>query len=176
MFLIYGIDPDTNLTKPFNRADYYITTTNVPSGCAPNTGVLRKAIVTQTNGTFPAANLLPILDCVADMQVIYRLDIDENGAIGTSSNADGSTVSSSEGASVATVQATFNSAELIRKRLKEVRVYILTHEGQRDTGYTYPSTTITVGEFGLGRDFDVSAQRNYRWKVITLVVEPKNLQ
>lgn len=43
LLLIYGIDPDTDLRMPFNRADYFISKTNVPQKCASKTGVLEKA-------------------------------------------------------------------------------------------------------------------------------------
>lgn len=176
--VVYGVDPDTSLRMPFNRADYYISTSNVPSKCAPNTGVLGKAVVNQSGGAL--TNFLPLLDCVADMQVIYQLDMNDDGTIGTQANSDGSSVSSSEGATAATVQATLASASLLRQRLKEVRVYILAHEGQMDLSYSYPSSTITVGEFSLGSTFNLSSTigstySNYRWKVYTIVVKPGNL-
>ena len=46
--------------------------------------------------------------------------------------------------------------------------------------FKYQSSTITVGEFGIGRTFNLSATigsgwENYRWKVSTLVVKPRNL-
>lgn len=183
--IIYGVDGDTNLRMPFNRADYYIwrattnpSTDDVPDRCATNTGVLRKAVVNQSAGTFQGG-IFPLLDCVADMQVIYQLDMNDDGTIGTQANADGSSVSSSEGATAATVQATLASASLLRQRLKEVRVYILAHEGQRDVNYTYPNTVITVGEFGVGRNFNLTAitdYQNYRWKIYTIVVKPVNLR
>ena len=45
-FVIYGVDPDTNLRRPFNRADYYIQRpASMPQACAPNTGVLYKATI-----------------------------------------------------------------------------------------------------------------------------------
>lgn len=178
--IIYGVDANTNLRAPFNRTDYYVNTpAAMPQSCAPNTGILYKATLNHGDGAFTA---YPLLDCVADMQIIYRLDMDENGAIGTNSNADGSSVGSSEGATTATVQATFLSADLIRTRLKEVRVYILTHEGQMDTAFTYPNATITITDpdFGTVKTFNLGViiggnWQNYRWKVITLVVRPKNL-
>ncbi|MGQ9570577.1 MAG: PilW family protein [Thermodesulfovibrionales bacterium] len=192
-YLIYGIDPNTNLRMPFNRADYFISNTNVPQRCAPNTGVLVKAVVSHDDGDFDldedeVDDFMPLLDCVADMQVIYRFDMDGDNDTETISNADGGSVSSSEGASVTTVQETLNNAELLRNRLKEIRIYILAHEGQYDRFYTFNNFTcgtncITVGEFGLGRDFDLSTitpgntnYLNYRWKVYSLVVKPQNLR
>ena len=160
-FVIYGIDPDTNLRMPFNRADYYIQRlASIPQACAPNTGILYKASINQGDG---ARNPEPLIDCVADMQVIYRLDTNNDGAID-------STVNDISGL----------TAQQIRDRVKEVRVYILSHEGQSDMSFRYRNSTITVGEFGVGRTFNLSSTigsgwENYRWKVSTLVVKPRNL-
>jgi len=160
-FVIYGVDPDTSLRMPFNRADYYIQRpASIPQACAPNTGVLYKATVNQGNG---ALNPDPLIDCVADMQVIYRLDTNNDRTID-------STVDTVSGL----------TAQQIREQLREVRVYILSHEGQRDSAFKYSSNTVTVGEFGLGRTFNLSSiigagWENYRWKVSVLVVKPRNL-
>jgi hypothetical protein len=73
-------------------------------------------------------------------------------------------------------------------------MYILTHEGGRDTFYNYPNNQINVGEdFGGGvlgavwtHDGALAGSknmatifgaswRNYRWKVYTMVVVPNNL-
>jgi hypothetical protein len=150
---------------PFNRADYYIQRpASIPQACAPNTGILYKATINQGDG---ARNPEPLIDCVADMQVIYRLDNDNNGTID-------STVNDISGL----------TAQQIRDRVKEVRVYILSHEGELDRSFRYRNSTITVGEiFGgilFGRTFNLSATigsgwENYRWKVSTLVVKPRNL-
>jgi len=160
-FVIYGVDPDTNLRMPFNRADYYIQRpASIPQACAPNTGVLYKASINQGNG---ALNPEPLVDCVADLQVIYRLDTNNDGTID-------STVNDISGL----------TAQQIRDRVKEIRVYILSHEGQKDGAFKFASSTITVGEFGVGRTFNLSSTigsgwENYRWKVSTLVVKPRNL-
>jgi prepilin-type N-terminal cleavage/methylation domain-containing protein len=194
--VIYGLDPlDTTgepytRRMPFNRADYYIwrnststATDEVPDRCAPNTGVLRKAVISQKNGQ--RENPLPLLDCVADMQVVFGLDTDA-----TPDNVINCYVNNLAD-SLATVDA-----ENIRNRIKEVRVYILAHEGQIDRAFTFtppiPASFIRVGESSavlpggsctgvtvLGRDFDLSGitnWQNYRWKVYTLVVKPNNLR
>ncbi len=184
--LLFAVGPDNSLRMPFNRADYYISTSNVPAHCAPGTGVLRKSVVNQSDGKL--ADDSPLIDCVADFQVILGLDMDEDGVIGTFSNADGSSVVdspllslSSENATAAEVQATLSSASLLRKRLKEIRIYILAQEGQRDMDYNFGQQTVTVGEFGLGRNRDLSALVGdpeysfYRWKVYTLIVKPENI-
>jgi prepilin-type N-terminal cleavage/methylation domain-containing protein len=159
-FLIYGVDPDTNLRMPFNRADYYVSASNMPASCAPNTGVLYKATVNHSNGQL---NEMPLIDCVADMQVIFRLDTDSDGVVNSQSN-----------------DISAFTAQQIREQVKEVRVYILAHEGKRDQYYTHSPSVITVGEYGLGRDFDLAANigtgwQNYRWKVYTLVAKPREL-
>jgi len=79
--LIYGVDPSTSLRMPFNRADFFVSTSNVPQKCASNTGVLVKVVVNQSDGKL--TNYMPLLDCVADMQVVYSLDMDNNGQVGT---------------------------------------------------------------------------------------------
>lgn len=167
--IIYGVDPANNLRMPFNRADYYVSTTvTIPGRCAPGTGVLVKAIVQQNGGGFRVADTLPLLDCVADMQVSYGLDRDGDGTI------DDSAVVLNDLAAVPL------TAQQIRAQLKQVRVYILSHEGQRDPGYMHQTSPMLVGESAaLGRNFVVSAisnWQNYRWKVYTLVVTPINLR
>lgn len=165
VYVIYGVDDDTNLRMPFNRADYFIERpSDISSSCADNTGVLYKGVVSQTDGTIPSASKIPILDCVADMQVVFRRDTGTDGIIDTASE-DISTL----------------DAATIRDTVKEVRVYILAHEGQKDMSYT-SQATIRVGDTSLdgisvGRDFGITtANRNYRWKLYTLVVKMENLK
>lgn len=176
--IVYGVDPDTDLRMPFNRADYYIwrnststATDEVPDRCAPNTGVLRKAVISQNDGL--RQNPLPLLDCVADIQVIYGLDLNNDGDFDPFAG-DGYSED------ITTVPLT---AQQIRAQVKQVRVYILSHEGQRDTTYTYPSSTIDLGgDVGLTNTFDLSARigdpeyKYYRWKLYTIVVTPHNLE
>jgi prepilin-type N-terminal cleavage/methylation domain-containing protein len=178
--VIYGVDPGAKLSMPFNRADYFISAANVPTRCATGTGVLVKAIVSQNDGSF--INSTPLLDCVADMQVVLGMDSNDDGSVDDWTNGlfDPAVIDSL-------------TAQQIRDRLVEVRVYILTHEGQYDRFYTFNNFTpgavcpssfcIRVGESYLGnvlgRDFDLSAipnYLNYRWKVYTLVVKPQNLR
>ena len=155
--IVYGID-NVIPVRPFNRADYYIDNSARPLHCAQNTGVLVKAVVAHdASGTTPT--LMPLLDCVADMQVVYGLD----------NNADGTVDGWSED-----ISAGMTAAD-IRAQLAEIHVHILAQEGQRDDSYTSPSATIPVGSEGFGNNFDVSGYRNYRWKVYNIVMRPKNL-
>lgn len=172
LYLVYGVDPDTNLRMPFNRADYYIrkvSGTVIPNRCAPGTGILMKSVIRQADGNRGPG--IPLLDCVADMQVVFRGDTDGDDTFDDVSD-DISTL----------------TAEEIRKQIKEVRVYILAHEGQKDNTFNYcpnPSdcsdTKLEIPSsddpgYGAGRVFDfniagITDWRRYRWKVYTLVVK-----
>ena len=181
-YVIYGVAPDDSgaaLRMPFNRADYYISTTdsNLPSRCAPNTGVLMKSVLNQSDPITPAnagkrGDFLPLLDCVADMQVVFRFD----------ENADGNPEQTTD--DIASLGYT---DQQVRDRMMDIRVYILAHEGQRDPNFNYTTNPVTVGEFGAGRDFNfadpngdgtnvITNWQNYRWKIYTIVVRPKNLR
>ncbi|MCE5225605.1 MAG: prepilin-type N-terminal cleavage/methylation domain-containing protein [Porphyromonadaceae bacterium] len=153
--LIYGINANDYL-MPFNRVDYHIDNTNIPAHCAPATGVLIKNVINQSNGQRGGG--MPILDCVADMQVVLGLDTNSDGQIDLWSSAMPAL-----------------DAEGIRRQLKQVRVYILAHEGQRDSTYTYPTNIINITDpdagnlkaFNLlaiiGADFS-----QFRWKIYTI--------
>jgi type II secretory pathway pseudopilin PulG len=166
--IIYGMDTAA-IRMPFNRADYFISNTNVPARCAAGTGVLVKAVVRHNDGGF---DFMPLLDCVADFQVIFGTN-----TVGYTDNL--STLTDTNGNGII-------DAQEIREQVTEVRVYILAHEGQRDTNYTYPNLTITIPTdpsdpgSGLGSTFNLSTSigtgwQNFRWKVYTIVVNPNNL-
>ena len=154
--IVYGIGGD-NPVRPFNRADYYIAdnaTYTRPRHCASNTGVLVKAVMGHNaNGT---ATLFPLLDCVADMQLVYGIDTDANDVLEWQNFPPA------------------NAADL-RTQLRELRIHILAQVGQMDNTFTYPATTIPVGSAGFVNNFDVSGFRNYRWKVYNIVVRPTTL-
>ncbi|MDI6744486.1 MAG: prepilin-type N-terminal cleavage/methylation domain-containing protein [Thermodesulfovibrionales bacterium] len=170
--VVYGITPTgTAPQRPFNRADYYIwrgstdpAADDVPDRCAPNTGVLRKAVLNH-NGNF-AGGIFPLLDCVADMQVVFGLDNDNDGDFepGVAGSTD-----------LYTNSLVGMTAANIRDNVKEIRVYILAHEGQRDATYTSAAAIVVGPDAALGRLFNLGANLNYRWKVYTLVVMPNNL-
>jgi prepilin-type N-terminal cleavage/methylation domain-containing protein len=170
---IYGVNGENNLRMPYNRADYYVRVPNagfsrVPQRCAPNTGILFKAVVGHESGT---QTEFPLLDCVADFQIVYSLDRNNNG------NPEDVPASG-----LRNLDNTPMSAAEIRNQLKNIQIYILTHEGKKDTSFTYPNNTIGVGPgtgltSGSGRTFGLysSSQKNYRWKVYRITVSPKNL-
>lgn len=174
--LVYGISPAnaTNaLRAPFNRSDYYLSAANplsainVPARCAAGTSVLVRATLNQDNG---ALDEMPVLDCVADLQVVYDLDTDNDGTIDTPTN-----------------DISAMTTQQIRDQLRNVQVYILAHEGQKDTTFTFNNytaggTSVRVGRSALiGRDFDLSTiadpdYDNYRWKLYNISVQTGNLR
>ena len=159
--IVYGIGSMAATRFPFNRADYYIADSSVyptPGRCAPITGTLVKRVVKHSDGAL--GDPLPLLDCVADFQVIFGLD----------NNADHVVDSWSTNVSVPLL-----SAADLRSQLVEVRIHILAQSGQRDDSYSYPQDNVYVGSESAGRNFPLSGYRKYRWKQYTIVVKPKNL-
>lgn len=208
-YYVYGVQSYTSgstntLGMPFNRADYFVATpsdNSLPSSCAPNTGILYKAIVNHSDGKL---TYLPIMDCVADMQVVLGWNLGDSsgnlvasdydmgsGQIDTWSNADGTTASST----LALPQNYVNNPILadpahIRTKLKLVKVYILAQVGPKDPNYTSPASiqiydpnNTSIPESGIVRQTNSpsgyynlpSTMLNYRWKVYRLVVKPNNL-
>ncbi|HMK55148.1 MAG TPA: PilW family protein [Dissulfurispiraceae bacterium] len=165
-YMVYGIDNASPVRMPFNRADYFISLNSIPSTCAAGTGVLTKYTVNHNGGSLTA---FPVIDCVADFQVSFGLDTNTDNVIDQW---------------LASLPAATYGPEQIRKMVKEVRVYILLHEGRMDPSFTFSDftgggTSVRVGDTYGGRNFDLAAIanfQNYRWKVITMVVTPKNLQ
>lgn len=166
LYLVYGVSGSSNLRAPYNRVDYYINRpATISARCAQGTGNLYKAVLNHSGG---GVTQYPLLDCVADMQVVYALDSTGDGEINDYAEEDG----------LATL-----SAKQIREQLKEIRIYFLVQEGQKDRFYTYPNSEPLVGEniWGVDRgrkfkfvDHGVTDWQNYRWKVYTLVATPKN--
>ncbi len=171
MYIVYGVSPSSNLRVPYNRVDYYVkrpsALTDIPARCAkgtnskPGAGILYKAVMDHSNGTFTQ---YPLLECVADMQVVFNVaadgingvDVDHSGLTGL-------------------------SAKEIRQQLKMIKVYIVAHEGGRDTSFSYANQTISVGG-GTGRTLDLKNDvvgsdeyKFYRWKIYTLAITPKNI-
>jgi len=177
VYLIYGINNPDNTTSsesaPFNRVDYRLYTgSDTKSECAVGTHTLGRAVMRQSDDVMYS---YPLLHCVADFQVGFGLDTDtpKDGKIDTWTQDI----------------TTLTTAKDARDQLKQVRVYILVQNGTKDKDYDYPHATIPVGEtitingntFKVGRigpDFDLTTitdYKHYRWKLIKLVVEPKNL-
>ncbi|MDD5286609.1 MAG: prepilin-type N-terminal cleavage/methylation domain-containing protein [Desulfuromonadaceae bacterium] len=171
-YIIFGVDSDTNLRMPFNRADYYVRRPasgengwiKLPQRCNPSAGVLIKGVVGHASGAYYE---LPLLECVLDMQVVFALLTP-----GSSTTTDASDISAM-------------TPKDIREQVKEIKIYILTHDGGRDANYIYPNATIGVGPgngitSGTGSTYNFAAKgvsnwQNYRWRVYQVIARPRNL-
>lgn len=168
----YGITGSGNLCMPFNRADYFVgipsSASSIPGVCAPNTGILYKALVNHTTGSSCTSGggltYIPLMDCVAAMQVVLGWDLatydkvanqyttvtDVNqfgdGLIDTWTNADGSNISTSVTGTAPTIDQNYmqntiiKDANHIRTKLKVIKVYILAQNGRRDPSYKSGTT------------------------------------
>lgn len=160
-YLAYGLTENVLPSMPFNRADYYVRQNIVNTACAANTGTLIKATVNQGGGG--GITEYPLIECAANMQVVFRLDTNQDGI-------PDQTVNDISG----------KDAYTLKEQIKEVRVYILAHEGTADTGgFRYANSTVIVGpDAVLGTivnlaNFGTNWNR-YRWKIYTLNVKPKS--
>jgi len=187
-YFIYGISPDKTPRMPFNRTDYFVkrpASGDMPSDCAPNTGILYKATLNHGDDDEGTVNTaagrlysMPVLDCVADMQVVFGWDLDADGVVETYSDARGGTVSGGVGGAVPV-----DDAEKLREQLRIVKVYLLAQDGRRDRNYANAGP-ILVGdesEESLTRKWSLEDIRkkgwlNYRWKLYRIVVNPANLR
>ena len=143
-YYLYGVD-DGSLGMPFNRADYFVarpsTATSIPATCAPGTGILYKATVNHIGGKL---NYMPLLDCVADMQVVFGWDVNGDGLI-TESSAYSNSVSVSGTASGSAIKdimldpivntSSGTTRNRIRETLKYIKVYIMAQDGRKDLNF-----------------------------------------
>lgn len=188
IYYIYGIRNGGQLGMPFNRADYFVATPSdanrVPGFCAPNTGILYKGTINHNGGGLQP---IPLLDCVADMQVVFGWDLTDaagsegqDGVIETYSTpvGTGGAITVNPGVNLTLVTAALADPEKLRNSLKIIKINILTQVGKSDRNYT-SNTPIVVGDPGeasLTKTYNLPANmRNFRWKVYRLVVRPKNL-
>lgn len=165
-YLAFGIDDTTPPVRPFNRADYYVKRPSTANpGCAPGTGTLYKYVVPHAASAVPAEdNEWPLIECVANMQVVFRLDtnldgIPEDPPVNDISGLD---------------------ALSVKEQVKEVRIYLLAHEGMMDRAFRYGGANpVTVGPTtALGTSVDLTGfgadWNHYRWKIYTLVIKPRS--
>nr|WP_170920312.1 PilW family protein [Desulfacinum hydrothermale] len=165
IFLLYGIDPDTDLRMPFNRVDYYLDTpaSGLPDRCDPNSYILYRATINQGNGV---RNPQPMIDCVRDFQVAFGLDTDGDAIVDAWSKDLNLGDTNGNG-----------TADEIRSQLKEVRIFLLVQDGVRDDNYDF-NGTLTLGDTNttaLSTFTPAGDARHYRWKVFKLAVKPMNL-
>jgi len=177
-FVVYGVHSST-MRMPFNRVDYYLEQLGVddnekssfPSRCFPGSFVLYRACIKHSGG---GRNPQPLIDCVRDFQVAFGLDTDADRTVN---------------AWVADLN--LNAGE-IRNQVREVRVFVLYHEGQRDDNFWF-SGTLNLGDAQIANDAGFQTLSSapltgalstytptgdavhYRWKVDKLSIKPMNL-
>jgi prepilin-type N-terminal cleavage/methylation domain-containing protein len=169
--LVYGIHSDS-AALPYIVAEYVVGGTP-PLFCASGAKNLLRAESRNSDPPLPG-NREPVLNCVLDFQVAFGLDsgFEEDGLIDLWDNGG--------------TQAAAYDRRTLKKRLKQVRIYVLVQAGNRDPGYTYSNpdnlanpNTVRVGDSALGTGRDVvltPEQRKYPWKVIAVNVTPRNLR
>jgi len=182
-YYYYGIDVDNTAPRaPFNRTDYFVKQIagDVPDRCSPAAGVLYKSVMNQDQDDGSMQDI-PLLDCVADMQVVlgWNTSGDPAGnAVDTYTDADGSNPSGSA------VVPDLDDPKEIRTRLKLVKVYLLVQDGGADRNYTNTNTAMEIGETegtpgstAATKTIDLTQPNylHYRWRLYRLVVRPKNL-
>ena len=163
-YLVYGLDPVTAPRMPFNRGDYFISTASTPAHCAPNTGVFVKTVIDHSDGDYDQDgdaidDELPLFDCVADFQITFSLDTDDDGAIDLISD-----------------DITLLTASDIRDQVEEATVSVVLQEGQKDMTYdfsmnnTRDSLATTNLDTIVGSDYIY-----YRWKRYQMSVTFDNI-
>ncbi len=163
-YLVYGLDPVTAPRMPFNRADYFISAANTPLHCAPNTGVFVKTVIDHSDGDYDTDgdaidDELPLFDCVADFQITFSLDTNDDGSIDLISD-----------------DITLLTATDIRDQVEEATVSVVLQEGQKDMTYDFSmnntrnSLATTNLETIVGSDYIY-----YRWKRYQMSVTFDNI-
>lgn len=167
--LVYGLCGSSNtscnaagIAQPYYAVRYYLGGA-APSNCASGTQSLLRA-ESRTSASPVGGD--SIMDCVLDMEIAFGLDTNEDGTIDTWDEGG--------------VTAGSYDVDSLRKRLKQIRMYILMQSGNLDPDYTSPSS-IRVGDslLGTGRDVDmttVAQRQNYRWRVLSITATPRNIR
>jgi len=105
----------------------------------------------------------PLIYCVGDFTARFDWDNNSDGAIEPEEENQNITITSSSA-----------SAEEVRRKLKLIRIYILTQEGGYDPNYVSPEN-FTVDGVTLSLPEPKDKLKHCRWKVVKLVVKPMNL-
>ncbi len=135
---------------------YYLSNTNLPKNCNPNTyNLLRKV----NNGTGQ-----PLMSCIADIKITVDMDTDGDGKIDLRDVDDVSTY----------------SPDQLRAYTKKINVYILYQEATpSDPNFRFKNyQTDSDGEYidvdGI-KLYLPSNFENYKWKAIKLSVKPMSI-
>jgi prepilin-type N-terminal cleavage/methylation domain-containing protein len=176
---IYALGPSSATRMPFNRADYHLyrPAANFPQKCYPNSTILYRSTINHGDGK---RNEQAVLDCVEDFQVAFGLDTNDDRTIDSWQTSLAPLDDDANG---------ITDALEIRNQLREVRVFILYHEGSKDEDFRF-SGALTLGDAQTGTlsTFTPSSDAatcsrcgqplamHYRWNVARLAIKPMNLQ
>ncbi len=147
---------------PYRRVDYYLGAGEQPRRCAPGTGVLYRSVIDNNGKRVPK----PVMYCVRDFQVAFGIDTNFDVNVDQWSQSLPEDGNGNESA-----------ADEIRKQVRLVRVFLLTHEGGRDEDFEF-SGSLTLGDEDTGKlsDFEPKGEAlHYRWKVLRISEKPKNI-
>lgn len=160
-YLVYGLDKDTdtspNVRMPFNRVDYFIakpSSGSMPTKCESTSYELYRAQLRHSDGKL---NKQPILDCVKDFQVAFYV-VDNSSSTWQ--------------------EAPPYSAADQKHKIKEVRLFILYQEGQKERTQV-SNATLTLGDNDTGTLSSFSPTGDevyYHWRVKEISVKPMNLE
>ncbi|MBF0486845.1 MAG: prepilin-type N-terminal cleavage/methylation domain-containing protein [Nitrospirae bacterium] len=201
-YVIYGVNSTTNLRMPFNRVDYYLQRGGTsaphpyPLQCNPGGYTLYRAVLSHSNGQRVEQ---PIMDCVIDFQVALGIDTGCTDTLGSGctgtltwcrfTNLTSNTASLTPCNSTSDAGCTndpchlttsyLNNAQSIRRYLKQVKVFVLTHEGKIDPNFTYANNSIVIGDSDITlKTYDLTTltnYANYRWKLQKINVKLNSL-
>ena len=166
-YVAYGVGPQQP-ARPFNRADYYVkrVANTTALRCAPGTGTLFKGVANHADNNFTR---YAVMDCVANVQIAYRLDTNGDGIPDETRNE----LEDTSGTPLTPLQ--------IKERVKEIQVYLLAHEGGSDKSYKQSGNgKVVVGpDTTVGFEVDLAALAGadwarYRWKTYTLFIKPRS--
>jgi hypothetical protein len=161
--IVYGLHSN-DADLPYYTIKYSLGGTP-PSICAPGTRNLLRA---ESKDYDPPVSGQPVMNCVRDFQIAFGLD---------TKNGDG-VIDMWDPFSADTYET-----KMLGKIIKQIRIYILVQNGNYNPFYIYSNpdpamspNMIHVGDSVAGKDISLTErQRNYRWKVISINVMPRNL-
>jgi type IV pilus assembly protein PilW len=158
IYMAFGI-ASSALRMPYNRVDYYLykPDSGMPKRCAPGSYELYRAVINQSDGK---RNPQPLIDCVKNFQIVL-------GAYNSNTNTVKWYNSTSESGL---------TPKILKDNLKQVKVYILYQEGNKDNSYISPSEISDNSTDNMTMSFQISGDDlHYRWKLLRLVVNPLNI-
>lgn len=179
-----------------------------PTQCHPSGYTLYRSVLLNSSASATIGGITyspgqrieqPIMDCVIDFQVALGIDTGctdtlGNGCTGTltwcrftNSTSSPSSLTQCNASSDAgcnndpchLTTTYLNNAKNIRQYLKQVKVFVLTHEGTMDSNFTYGNSTIAIGDSDITlKTYNLatlSNYANYRWKLSKINVKLNSL-